>query len=161
QVHDTYFIIAHFHYIMVGSAVMAYLGGIHFWWPKISGRMYRESWGKAAAIIIFFGFNMTFFPQFILGYLGMPRRYETYPPEFQTLNVLSTAGASILAIGYLLPLVYLLLSLRNGPIAPSNPWGASGLEWTTSSPPPTDNFAEIPVVTAEAYTFGPETMHND
>lgn len=161
QVHDTYFIIAHFHYIMVGSAVMAYLGGIHFWWPKISGRMYRESWGKAAAIIIFFGFNMTFFPQFILGYLGMPRRYETYPPEFQTLNVLSTAGASILAIGYLLPLVYLLLSLRNGPIAPSNPWGASGLEWTTSSPPPTDNFAEIPVVTAEAYTFGPETMQND
>ncbi len=109
QVHDTYFVVAHFHYIMVGGMVVAYLGGIHYWWPKITGRLYWEWWGRMAAIIIFIGFNLTFFPQYILGYLGMPRRYHIYPPEFQVLNVMSTAGASILAIGYLLPLVYLLL----------------------------------------------------
>ena len=156
HVHDTYFVIAHFHYIMVGSAVMAFLGGMHYWWPKISGRMYPEAWGKASAIIIFFGFNLTFFPQFILGYLGMPRRYQVYPPEFQVLNVMSTAGASILAVGYLLPLVYLLLTLRSGALAPANPWNASGLEWKTSSPPPKENFEKIPVVTEEAYSFAPE-----
>jgi len=161
HVHDTYFVIAHFHYIMVGASVMAYIGGIHFWWPKISGRMFPEGWGKASALLIFFGFNLTFFPQFILGYMGMPRRYYEYPAEFQVLNVMSTAGASILAVGYLLPLVYLLLSLRSGKLAPDNPWGASGLEWTVSSPPPVENFAEIPVVTAEAYTFGPETHPDD
>lgn len=157
HVHDTYFVIAHFHYIMVGSAVMAYLGGIHYWWPKISGRMYSEGWGKISALMIFFGFNLTFFPQFILGYMGMPRRYHVYPEEFQVLNVMSTAGASILAVGYLLPLAYLLLSLRSGPIAIPNPWGASGLEWTTSSPPPTHNFEETPQVTEEAYTYAPES----
>ena len=106
HVHDTYFVIAHFHYIMVGGMVMAYLGGMHFWWPKISGRMYPEGWGKLAALVVFIGFNLTFFPQFILGYMGMPRRYHSYPPEFQILNVLSTAGATILAVGYLLPMVY-------------------------------------------------------
>ena len=119
HVHDTYFIVAHFHYIMVGGTVMAYLGGIHFWWPKMTGRMYPELWGKLSALIVFVGFNLTFFPQFVLGYLGMPRRYYEYPPEFQVLNVMSTAGASILAVGYVLPLVYLLLSLasagRRGP----------------------------------------------
>ena len=103
---------AHFHYIMVGGTVMAYLGGIHFWWPKMTGRMYPELWGKLSALVVFVGFNLTFFPQFVLGYLGMPRRYYEYPPEFQVLNVMSTAGASILAVGYVLPLVYLLLSLR-------------------------------------------------
>ena len=103
HLHDTYFVIAHFHYIMVGGMVMAYLGGIHYWWPKISGRMYPEAWGKLSAMIIFLGFNLTFFPQFILGYLGMPRRYHSYPPEWQVLHVLSTAGASILAVGYVLP----------------------------------------------------------
>src|SRR5271170_4317802 len=97
HVHDTYFIIAHFHYIMVGGMVMAYLGGMHFWWPKISGRMYPEAWGKLAALIVFIGFNCTFFPQFLLGYMGMPRRYHSYPPEFQILNVFSTAGATVLA----------------------------------------------------------------
>jgi cytochrome c oxidase subunit I len=153
HLHDTYFVIAHFHYVMVGGAIMGYLGGIHFWWPKISGRMYPEAWGRLAALIVFIGFNLTFFPQFVLGYLGMPRRYWQYPPEYQVLNVLSTAGATILAVGYLLPLVYLLWSLRYGAPAEDNPWKATGLEWTTSSPPPTFNFDETPVVTEEAYAY--------
>jgi len=153
HVTDTYFVIAHFHYIMVGGAVMGYLGGIHFWWPKISGRMYPEAWGRLAAAIVFIGFNLTFFPQFILGYLGMPRRYWQYPPEFQVLNVFSTAGSTILAVGYLLPMIYLLWSLRYGKIAGDNPWGASGLEWMTPSPPPTFNFDETPEVTWEAYNY--------
>ena len=153
HVHDTYFVIAHFHYIMVGGMVMAYLGGVHFWWPKITGRMYDEWWGKVSAIIIFIGFNLTFFPQFILGYLGMPRRYPVYPPEFQIWNDFSSAGASILAVGYFLPLIYLTLSLRYGPKAGNNPFRATGLEWTTTSPPPEHNFKEIPVVTHQAYAY--------
>ncbi len=158
HVHDTYFVIAHFHYVMVGGAVLGFLGGMHFWWPKITGRMYPEMWGRLAAVIVFIGFNLTFFPQFILGYLGMPRRYWDYSrmPEWQGLNVLSTAGATILAVGYLLPMVYLAWSLRYGPIAGDNPWGATGLEWRTPSPPPTFNFDETPVVTWEAYEY--ETM---
>jgi len=153
HVTDTYFVVAHFHYIMVGGAVMGYLGGLHFWWPKISGRMYPESWGRLAALLVFVGFNLTFFPQFILGYLGMPRRYWQYPPEFQVLNVFSTAGSTILAVGYLLPMVYFLWSMRYGKIADANPWGAAGLEWMTSSPPPTFNFEETPEVTWEAYNY--------
>jgi cytochrome c oxidase subunit 1 len=150
---DTYFIVAHFHYIMVGGALMAYLGALHFWWPKITGRLYSEALAKVSAILVFLGFNLTFFPQFILGYLGMPRRYHVYPDEFQVLNVFSTAGASILGIGYLIPLCYLAYSMRYGPRAPKNPWGAAGLEWQTSSPPPTENFAETPVVEEEAYDY--------
>ncbi|HWW72843.1 MAG TPA: cytochrome c oxidase subunit I, partial [Duganella sp.] len=142
---DTYFVVAHFHYIMVGGAVTAYLGGLHFWWPKISGRQYPERWSRAAAVLIFFGFNLTFFPQYLLGYEGMPRRYHTYPPEFQVLNILSSAGASILAIGYLLPMFYLAWSLFYGKRAGANPWQATGLEWQTPSPPPKDNFPEPPV----------------
>ena len=153
HVHDTYFVIAHFHYIMVGGAVMGYLGGMHFWWPKISGRMYPEGWGRLAALLVFAGFNLTFFPQFILGYMGMPRRYWQYPPEFQVLNVLSTAGSTILAVGYVLPMIYFLWSMRYGKIAPDNPWGAAGLEWKTTSPPPTFNFEEAPEVTWEAYNY--------
>jgi cytochrome c oxidase subunit 1 len=153
HVTDTYFVIAHFHYVMVGGMVIAYLAGMHFWWPKISGRMYPEGWGKLAALIVFIGFNLTFFPQFILGYMGMPRRYHAYPAEFQILNVLSTAGASILAVGYLLPMVYFTWSLRYGKIAPANPWNAAGLEWQTPSPPPTSNFEDQPVVTWEAYNY--------
>lgn len=153
HVHDTYFIVAHFHYIMVGGTVMAYLGGIHFWWPKMTGRMYPEAWARLSAILIFVGFNLTFFPQFLLGYLGMPRRYHIYPEEFQVLNVMSSAGASILAVGYFFPLTYLLWSLRYGPVAPPNPFQATGLEWQTASPPPTENFARTPIVTEEAYTY--------
>jgi len=153
HVHDTYFVIAHFHYIMVGSAVMAYLGGIHFWWPKMTGRRYPEVLARLAALIIFLGFNLTFFPQFILGYLGMPRRYHVYPPEFQALNVLSSAGASILAVGYVLPLIYLIWSLRYSPVAGINPWKARGLEWQTPSPPPTDNFEVTPIVVQPAYAY--------
>ncbi|MCG3160751.1 MAG: cytochrome c oxidase subunit 1 [Acidobacteria bacterium] len=166
HVTDTYFIIAHFHYIMVGGAVMGYLGGIHYWWPKISGRMYPEIWGKLAALTIFVGFNLTFFPQFILGYLGMPRRYHAYPPEFEMLNVLSTAGASILGVGYILPLIYLAWSMRYGEKAGPNPWFATGLEWRTPSPPPKKNFLETPVVTWEAYDISGqpdlvERLHNE
>ncbi len=153
HLHDTYFVVAHFHYIMVGGTVLAYLGGLHFWWPKITGRMYPEIWGKLSALLIFVGFNLTFFPQFILGYLGMPRRYHEYPVEFQVFNVLSSAGASILAVGYFLPLIYLLLSLKYGAIAGPNPWGATGLEWSIPSPPTVHNFEETPVVTEDPYEY--------
>jgi cytochrome c oxidase subunit 1 len=160
HVTDTYFVIAHFHYIMVGGTIMGYLGGLHFWWPKISGRRYPEGLAKLAAGIVFVGFNLTFFPQFVLGYLGMPRRYHVYPEEFQVLNVLSSAGASILGVGYLIPMAYLMWSLRYGGAAGSNPWGAVGLEWTTTSPPPTENFEQTPRVTWGAYEYPvPRTSH--
>jgi cytochrome c oxidase subunit 1 len=154
---DTYFVIAHFHYVMVGGQVLAYLGGIHYWWSKMTGRMYSEFWSKIAAMLVFVGFNLTFFPQFILGYMGMPRRYASYPAEFQVLNIFSTAGASILGIGLLLPVIYLTYSAFFGPRASDNPWLLPGLEWRTSSPPPTENFYETPVVTWEAYDFSEES----
>ncbi len=153
HVHDTYFIVAHFHYVMVGGTIMAYLGGLHYWWPKISGRLYPAFWSRLAAIAVFVGFNLTFFPQFIVGYLGMPRRYWSYPEEFQVLNVLSTAGASVLGIGYLIPLIYFIWSMRYGQRASANPWDAIGLEWETSSPPPTENFLVTPTVSAEPYDY--------
>lgn len=153
HVHDTYFVVAHFHYIMVGGAIMGYLGGIHFWWPKMTGRLYSEAWAKLSAVMIFIGFNLTFFPQFLVGYLGMPRRYHVYPEEFQIFHVLSTAGASILAVGYAFPAFYLVWSLIKGEKAPANPWNATGLEWKVPSPPTTFNFDEIPVVEEEAYDY--------
>jgi cytochrome c oxidase subunit I len=119
------------------------------------GRLYPEGLAKAAAVLVFLGFNLTFFPQFLLGYLGMPRRYHAYPEEFQVLNVLSTAGASILGVGFLVPMCYLVWSLRFGKKASGNPWGATGLEWTTSSPPPTENFGRVPLVTEPPYAYGP------
>jgi cytochrome c oxidase subunit 1 len=152
---DTYFVIAHFHYIMVGGSVMAYLGGIHFWWPKICGRMYPEMLGRVAALTIFFGFNLTFFPQYLLGWLGMPRRYHEYPPEFQLLNLFSSAGAAVLAVGYFLPLAYLGWSVVWGKKAAANPWGASGLEWQTTSPPPQHNFEHEPKVERGPYDYQP------
>ncbi|MBV8492265.1 MAG: cbb3-type cytochrome c oxidase subunit I [Alphaproteobacteria bacterium] len=153
---DTYFVIAHFHYIMVGGTVSAFFGGLHYWWPKITGRMYPEMWARFAAILTFVGFNLTFFPQFILGYLGMPRRYYTYDPAWQVWNVLSSAGASILAVAYLLPLFYLGWSIIWGKRAGANPWRATGLEWRTSSPPPKHNFPMTPVVTTPPYAYDPQ-----
>jgi cytochrome c oxidase subunit 1 len=150
---DTYFVVAHFHYVMVGGMVLAYMGALHFWWPKMTGRMYPDGWGKFSALLVFVGFNLTFFPQFILGYLGQPRRYHAYAPEFQVLNVMSTAGATVLGVGFLIPLIYLLWSLRFGKVAGDNPWGAKGLEWITQSPPTTFNFDETPIVTEEAYAY--------
>jgi len=154
---DTYFVVAHFHYVMVGGQVIAYLGGIHYWWPKMTGKMYSEFWGKISAMLVFIGFNLTFFPQFILGYLGMPRRYASYPEELQVLNIFSTAGASVLGIGLVLPVIYLAQSLISGKPAGDNPWMLPGLEWRTSSPPPTENFEKMPVVTWEAYEFGEDS----
>jgi cytochrome c oxidase subunit 1 len=153
HVHDTYFVVAHFHYVMVGGMVMAYLGGLHFWWPKMFGRLYPEGIARVTAVIIFVGFNLTFMPQFVLGYLGMPRRYHAYPDEYQVLNVLSTAGASILGFGFLLSAFYLPWSLRYGKRAGANPWGATGLEWKTPSPPGAHNFEDVPVVAEEAYAY--------
>jgi cytochrome c oxidase subunit 1 len=132
---------------------MAYLGGIHFWWPKITGRLYSEVWARLAAVVVFVGFNLTFFPQFLVGYLGMPRRYASYPPEFQVLNVMSTAGASILGLGYLMPIVYLAWSVLRGKRAGANPWQARGLEWQVPSPPPMENFESQPMVDEEAYAY--------
>jgi cytochrome c oxidase subunit 1 len=156
HLHDTYFVIAHFHYIMVGGTVSAFFGGLHYWWPKITGRLYPQLWARFAAFLTFVGFNLTFFPQFSLGYLGMPRRYYTYPPEWQSWNLLSSAGVSILAFAYILPLGYLGWSLLRGERAGPNPWRATGLEWLTSSPPPTYNFARTPVVTTPPYAYNPE-----
>jgi cytochrome c oxidase subunit 1 len=153
HVHDTYFVIAHFHFIMVGGTVMAYMAGLHYWWPKMTGKMYPENFSKLSALIIFVGFILTFLPQFVLGYLGMPRRYHAYPPEWQVLNVMSSAGASILAVGYLLPFTYLLWSLGYGKPAGDNPWAATGLEWQTPSPPPPHNFDVTPVVTQAPYEY--------
>src|SRR5690349_2235357 len=155
HVTDTYFVIAHFHYIMVGGTLMAYLGGIHYWWPKMTGRMYPEGWSKLSALLVFVGFNLTFFPQFILGYQGMPRRYAMYPPEFQVFNVLSTAGATILGVAYVFPMVYLIWSLKYGKVAGSNPFGLKGLEWETTSPPPTFNFDRVPIVTDQTHLYAP------
>ncbi len=158
---DTYFVVAHFHYIMVGGAIMGFIGGIHFWWPKITGRMYSEIFGKMGAIILFVGFNLTFFPQFILGYLGMPRRYYEYVEEWQVWNVLSSAGASVLAFGYLLVGCYLGWSLFFGKKAGRNPWNAKGLEWETPSPPPTENFEHKPIVTEEPYNYHTEEYEEE
>jgi cytochrome c oxidase subunit 1 len=159
----TYFIVAHFHYVMVGSSTIAFLGAVHFWWPKFFGRMYSEFWGRMSALVIFAGFNFTFFPQFILGYLGMPRRYHYYffEPSWEIYNIMSTLGASILAIGFLMPAFYLTASLLRGPKAPANPWGAKGLEWEkTSSPPITLNFEEPPLVTEPAYNYPSEELED-
>lgn len=155
---DTYFVIAHFHYVMMGGTVIAFVGGLHYWWPKMTGRMYNETWGKIACAIIFFGFNLTFFVQFIMGAKGMPRRYYSYVPEYQPYHILSTVGTWFLGLGFTIILVYLLASLKRGAIAPANPWGALTLEWThTSSPPIHENFTTTPVVEGGPYDYPDET----
>lgn len=156
HVTDTYFVVAHFHYIMVGGSVSAFFGGLHFWWPKITGRMYSETLAKFAAVSMFFGFNFTFMPQFVLGYMGMPRRYHEYPAEFQVWHVMSSTGALILAFAYIWPLFYFAWSLVKGERAGDNPFDATGLEWQTTSPPPKNNFSVPPIVTEEPYRYHPE-----
>ncbi len=158
HLHDTYFVVSHFHYVMVGGMVMAYLSGLHFWWPKMTGRMYNEAWGMTGAILIFLGFNLTFFPQFILGYLGMPRRYHVYPEEFQILHVTSTGGATVLGLGYAVLFICLVWSLFKGEKAGPNPWTAKGLEWEIASPPDPHNFHETPIVTSEPYAYEEEDV---
>ncbi|MBX2813496.1 MAG: cytochrome c oxidase subunit I [Myxococcales bacterium] len=153
HVHDTYFVVAHFHFVMVGATVSAYLGALHFWWPKMTGRMYPQTPARVSALLTLFGFVLAFLPQFVLGYLGMPRRYHTYPDEFQLLHVFSTAGASVLGVGFLIPAIYLVWSLFFGKLAPANPWFAKGLEWDIQSPPTTFNFEETPIVKEEPYAY--------
>jgi cytochrome c oxidase subunit I len=142
---DTYFVVAHFHFIMVGGTIMAFLAGLHYWWPKMFGRMYSERWALAASVLVIIGFNATFIPQFLLGNMGMPRRYYSYPEQFQTLNVASTGGASLLGFGFTIILVYLIVSLVKGRVAGPNPWGSRGYEWETPSPPQELNFPSTPV----------------
>jgi cytochrome c oxidase subunit 1 len=151
HLHDTYFVVAHFHYVMMGGAITALLGGIHYWWPKAFGKMYDEKQGRIGAALVFIGLNTTFFPQFIMGSRGMPRRYYNYLPEFQDLHQLSTIGAYILGLGFLLTAYSLIQSLRKGPPAPANPWGSRTLEWTLPSPPPYYNFHHPPIVTEGPY----------
>ncbi len=153
HLHDTYFVVAHFHFVMVGGMVLGYFAALHFWWPKMTGRMYSDWWSRIASVVIIVGFFFTFIPQFIMGYHGLPRRYPNYPAEFQYLHVMSTAGSSILGIGYLIPAVYLTLSLFYGKKATGNPWSATGLEWQTPSPPTTFNFDYNPIVVCGPYEY--------
>jgi cytochrome c oxidase subunit I len=153
HLHDTYFVVAHFHYVMMGGAVTAFLGGVHYWWPKITGRMYDERLGRIGCVILFVGLNLTFFPQFILGTRGMPRRYYNYLEEFQGLHQLSTVGAFIMGMAFVLSAVYLLRSLKSGRVAPANPWGGNTLEWHTPSPPAYYNFHNPPEVTSGPYEY--------
>jgi cytochrome c oxidase subunit I len=155
--HDTYFVVAHFHFIMVGATLMAFLAALHYWLPKITGRMYPEGWGLVAAVMVVLGFNFTFIPQFLLGNEGMPRRYFSYPERFWALNVASTAGASVLAIGLVIVLVYILVALKWGPVAGPNPWRSRGFEWDTPSPPPPENYETTPVYTHGPHDYTEET----
>jgi cytochrome c oxidase subunit 1 len=157
HLHDTYFVVAHFHYVMMGSAILAMIGGLHHWWPKITGRMYPERLGQIAAVMVFIGFNATFFPQFIMGNLGMPRRYHDYSgmihtAEYQICHAASTIGSFIMAAGFFLTAGYLAWSLFHGRRAPANPWGGRSLEWQCASPPPVENFKEPPTV-GDCYDF--------
>ena len=156
HLHDTYFVVAHFHYVMMGGTVMAFLGGIHYWWPKMTGRMYSQRWGKISAVVVFVGFNLTFFIQFIMGSQGMPRRYYDYPDMewLQPLHQVSTVGSYVLGLGLLIVLVNGIWSMFRGPLAPGNPWGAATLEWThCTTPPDHHNFHRTPLVTHGPYDY--------
>ena len=151
--HDTYFVVAHFHYVMVGGTLMAIMGGIYYWMPKMFGRMVNEFWARISFVLVFVGFNVTFFPQFILGAMGMPRRYYDYLPEYESLNKISSIGAWTIGVGFLVGLGVILHAIKRGKIAGPNPWGAKTLEWTAPSPPPHENFHVQPVVTAGPYEY--------
>jgi cytochrome c oxidase subunit I len=153
HMHGTYFVVAHFHYVMMGGTVMAFLAGLHYWWPKIWGRLYSEFWARIGALLVFIGFNMTFFTQFILGAKGMPRRYSTYLDQYQPLHGFSSVGSFILGAGFVVMAVYLIYSLFRGKPAGNNPWGGLTLEWTTTSPPPPENFLETPKITHGPYDY--------
>ncbi|MEM0982661.1 MAG: cbb3-type cytochrome c oxidase subunit I [Planctomycetota bacterium] len=153
HLHDSYFVVAHFHYVMMGGTVIAFIGGIHHWWPKMFGRMYDEKWGIIGCIIVFIGFNLTFFTQFMLGTQGMPRRYASYVDEFQIWHQISTIGSWILALGLLIHLFNFLYSLVNGRVAPPNPWGGLTLEWEAESPPIEHNFHREPIARHGPYDF--------
>jgi len=153
HLHDTYFIVAHFHYVMMGGTVMAFLGGLHYWWPKIWGRMYSEFWARISVALIFIGFNMTFYTQFLLGSRGMPRRYYNYLDQYQPLHAFSSYGSWVLGLGFIVMAVYLIHAIFKGRIAGNNPWGALTLEWTTSSPPDPHNFKDTPVLTHGPYDY--------
>jgi cytochrome c oxidase subunit I len=151
--HDTYFVVAHFHYVMVGGTLMALMGGYYYWLPKMFGKMYNEFWAQMSFVFIFIGFNVTFFPQFVLGSMGMPRRYFDYIPAYESLNKISTVGSWLIAIGFLIGLYTIIQAIRSGPKAPANPWGAKTLEWTIPSPPPHHNFDVEPIITAGPYEY--------
>jgi cytochrome c oxidase subunit 1 len=160
HLHDTYFVVAHFHYVMVGGTFMAFLGGVYYWWPKMFGKMYNEKLGVIGASLVFFGFNMTFFVQFYMGSQGMPRRYYNYLEQFQTLHQVSTIGSYILGLGFCIAIFSWIHSLFFGKKALANPWHATTLEWThTQSPPITHNFHEQPKITHSPYEYG-ETPHS-
>jgi len=154
HVHDTYFLVAHFHYTMMGGTVMGLFAGLHYWYPKVTGKMLNEFWAKIAWCLIIPGFNLTFFPMFILGMQGMPRRWAEYPAKYQGINILATVGSWILALGILIMFVNFVRSLRHGAAAPANPWQGNTLEWQVSSPPPEENFEEIPTIDAWPYNYG-------
>ncbi|MDH4155806.1 MAG: cytochrome c oxidase subunit I [candidate division Zixibacteria bacterium] len=153
HLHDTYFVVAHFHYVMMGGTVMAFLGGLHYWWPKIWGRMYNELWAKISVAFIFVGFNMTFFTQFILGAQGMPRRYYSYLDQYQPLHGFSSVGSWVMGIGFIIMGIYLVHAIFKGRPAGDNPWGALTFEWQTTSPPPRENFTVPPVLTHGPYDY--------
>jgi cytochrome c oxidase subunit 1 len=152
HLHDTYFVVAHFHYVMMGSTLVAFLGALHYWWPKFTGKMFNETIGRVCATGVFFGFNMTFLPQFVMGARGMPRRYWDYDPQYTIFHQLSTIGAFVLGISMFVTVVSLVASLWTGKRAPRNPWGATTLEWQAPTPPPLYNFEKPPVL-HELYNY--------
>jgi cytochrome c oxidase subunit 1 len=156
HLHGTYYVVAHFHYVMVGGTLMGFMAGAHYWFPKFFGKMYNETAAKISWLLIFLGFNVTFFPQFIMGSQGMPRRYYNYLPEFKIYHQISTVGALMIAAGFVLAAIYFVVALRCGRKASDNPWRGQTLEWKTSSPPPTENFRVDPVVTRDFYDYRTE-----
>jgi cytochrome c oxidase subunit 1 len=153
HLHDTYFVVAHFHYVMVGGTVIGFLGGLHYWWPKMTGKMYDETWGKVAWFFVVLGFNWVFMVQFVMGSQGMPRRYYDYLDQYQPMHAFSTYGSWVLGLGFVIMAINFARSLANGAKAPPNPWGSIGLEWQVSSPPPMHNFHKIPTITKGAYDY--------
>ena len=153
HLHDTYYVVAHFHYVMMGGTLIALLAGLHYWWPKMTGKMYNEFQAKIGAALIFIGFNVTFLPQFIMGSQGMPRRYYNYIDQFTIFHQTSTIGSYILGLGFLLIAYYLFRSLFIGEKAGSNPWGSRGLEWQATSPPDFHNFDHTPVIINGPYDY--------